>query len=59
MPDTCALDVADRGEHTLEELGQTLGMTYTAVRKIVMRGVQKILKTKEAEGWKAERATEG
>lgn len=34
MPETCALDVADRGEHTLEEIGDILGVTRERVRQI-------------------------
>lgn len=38
MTDTCALDVADRGEHTLEEVGEVLGVVRERVRQIVEQG---------------------
>lgn len=31
---TCSLDVADEGEHTLEELGQIFGVTRERVRQV-------------------------
>lgn len=34
LPETCALDVADRGEKTLEELGRILGVTRERARQI-------------------------
>ena len=34
MPDTCALDVADRGGTTLEEIAQTFVVTRERVRQI-------------------------
>ncbi len=33
-PESCALDVADAGEHTLEECGNLLGLTRERVRQI-------------------------
>lgn len=41
VTDTCALDVADRGEHTLEEVGELLGMTKERARQIEERGLAK------------------
>ena len=35
MRDTCALDVADRGEHTLQQVGDLLGVTREAIRQII------------------------
>jgi hypothetical protein len=40
--DTCALDVADRGEHTLEEIGQLLGITRERVRQIELAALFKL-----------------
>jgi hypothetical protein len=34
MPETCALDVAERGEHTLEEIGNIVGFTRERVRQV-------------------------
>lgn len=34
LEDTCALDVADRGEHTLDEVGKFLNLTRERVRQI-------------------------
>jgi hypothetical protein len=40
--DTCTLDVADRGEHTLEEIGQLLGVTRERVRQIELAALFKL-----------------
>jgi hypothetical protein len=34
MPETCALDIADRGEHTLEQVGAALNVTRERLRQI-------------------------
>lgn len=34
LPETCALDIADRGGITLEEVGQVAGITRERVRQI-------------------------
>lgn len=34
MPETCALDVADRGSHTLEQIGEITGLVRERVRQI-------------------------
>jgi hypothetical protein len=34
MPETCCLDVADRGAHTLEEVGAMMNLTRERVRQI-------------------------
>lgn len=39
---SCALDVADGGEHTLRELGTILGMTREGIREIELAGKDKL-----------------
>lgn len=34
LPETCALDVADRGPHTLEDIGRFMGVTRERARQI-------------------------
>lgn len=40
MKHTCVLDVADQGEHTLEEVGELYGLTRERIRQIVDGGVE-------------------
>ncbi len=42
MAETCALDVADRGGHTLEEVGDLLNMTRERARQIEHRAVKRL-----------------
>ncbi len=42
MEDTCALDVADRGGITLEEVGAILNLTRERIRQVEVRGLYKI-----------------
>lgn len=42
MADTCSLDVADRGEHTLEEVGEVLGVVRERVRQIVDVALERV-----------------
>jgi hypothetical protein len=35
LPDSCALDVAESGEHTLEEVGQVVNLTRERVRQTI------------------------
>jgi hypothetical protein len=52
LRDTCALDVADREDATLEEVGGALGLTRERVRQMEHRGVARLrLAAEEAELW--------
>ena len=42
MPETCSLDVADRGGITLEEVGAILNLTRERIRQVEVRGLGKI-----------------
>jgi hypothetical protein len=43
LPDeSCALDVADEGVHTLEEVGQIFGLTRERVRQILAAAIAKL-----------------
>lgn len=42
---TCSLDVADDGEHTLDEIGKILGVTRERVRQIENRAMEKLRKS--------------
>lgn len=42
LRETCALDVADRGEHTLHEVGAVLGVTRERVRQIEAGAIRKL-----------------
>jgi hypothetical protein len=39
LPETCALDVADRGGITLEEVGAIMNLTRERVRQVETRGI--------------------
>jgi hypothetical protein len=43
LPDTCALDVADRGEATLQEAGEALGVTRERVRQIETVAMKRVV----------------
>ena len=42
MKETCALDVADRGGITLEEVGEILNLTRERIRQVEVRGLGKL-----------------
>ena len=42
MPETCALDVAERGGITLEEVGDILNLTRERIRQVEVLGLQKL-----------------
>jgi hypothetical protein len=45
MKQTCALDVADRGGVTLEEVGDILNLTRERIRQVEMMGLEKLRET--------------
>jgi hypothetical protein len=42
MSETCALDVADRGGITLEEVGAIMNLTRERIRQVELRGLEKL-----------------
>src|ERR1700722_17455392 len=42
MNETCALDVADRGGTTLEEVGATMNLTRERIRQVEVKGLAKL-----------------
>ncbi|MGD0674326.1 MAG: sigma factor-like helix-turn-helix DNA-binding protein [Polyangiaceae bacterium] len=42
MPETCALDVADRGGTTLEEVGAIMNLTRERIRQVEVKGLAKL-----------------
>jgi len=42
LPYTCALDVADRGGITLEEVGEIMNLTRERIRQVEVRGLNKL-----------------
>lgn len=42
MAETCALDVADRGGITLEEVGEILNLTRERIRQVEVHGLEKL-----------------
>jgi hypothetical protein len=47
MAETCALDVADRGGITLEEVGAILNLTRERIRQVEVRGLSKLREQSE------------
>ena len=42
LADTCALDVADRGGNTLEEVGQIMNLTRERIRQVEVKSLLKV-----------------
>src|SRR5262249_30552820 len=42
MPETCALDIADRGGTTLEEVGDIVNFTRERIRQVEALGLSKL-----------------
>jgi hypothetical protein len=49
MEETCALDVADRGGITLEEVGSIMNLTRERIRQVETRGLLKLRAIADAE----------
>ena len=50
MSETCALDVADRGGITLEEVGEIMNLTRERIRQVEVRGLLKLKMTAATDG---------
>ena len=50
MQETCALDVADRGGITLEEVGEIMNLTRERIRQVEVRGLLKLKMTAASDG---------
>lgn len=50
LEETCALDVADRGGITLEEVGHIMNLTRERIRQVEVRGLEKLKEVPEDEG---------
>jgi DNA-directed RNA polymerase sigma subunit (sigma70/sigma32) len=42
MQDTCALDIAERGGVTLEEVGAIMNLTRERIRQVEVSGLEKL-----------------
>ena len=54
MPETCALDVADRGPHTLNDIGIYMGLTRERIRQIEAKAIRKLqhpVRARKLEGF--------
>jgi hypothetical protein len=59
LEETCALDVADRGGITLEEVGSIMNLTRERIRQVETRGLARLREIAEAEPRSGERNTLG
>lgn len=50
MGETCALDVAERGGVTLEEVGEIMNLTRERIRQLEMSGLTKLLEMEQSPG---------
>ena len=50
LQETCALDVAERGGVTLEEVGHIMNLTRERIRQVEVRGLQKLKDVDEDDG---------
>jgi hypothetical protein len=50
MTETCALDVAERGGVTLEEVGEIMNLTRERIRQLEMSGLSKLHLSDDSEG---------
>ncbi len=49
LDETCALDVADRGGITLEEVGTIMNLTRERIRQVEVRGLEKLKEVPDGE----------
>lgn len=49
LPYTCALDVAEKGGITLEEVGEIMNLTRERIRQVETRGLTKVREATEAD----------
>src|SRR5262249_46575714 len=49
MNETCALDVADRGGTTLEEVGAIMNLTRERIRQVEVKGLAKLQALRDME----------
>jgi hypothetical protein len=49
LPETCALDVAERGGMTLEEVGELLNLTRERIRQVESKGIDKLRDEQDEE----------
>jgi hypothetical protein len=50
MSESCALDVAERGGITLEEVGEIMNLTRERIRQVEVRGLLKLKMTAASDG---------
>ena len=50
LQETCALDIADRGGITLEEVGTIMNLTRERIRQVEVRGLEKLKDVPESLG---------